>query len=56
MPPPSTGSGERIGQGRENVKRFLIENQDIYERIYQKTREALGFVKKEVEEVVEEAK
>ena len=25
--------GERIGQGRENVKRFLGENQDIRERI-----------------------
>ena len=38
--------GERIGQGRENVKRFLGENQDIYDDIYQKSREALGFVKK----------
>ncbi len=25
--------GERIGQGRENVKRFLDENQDIRDRI-----------------------
>jgi len=39
--------GERIGQGRENVKRFLKDNQDIYENIYQKSREALGFAKKE---------
>jgi len=39
--------GERIGQGRENVKRFLKENQDIYDNIYQKSREALGFAKKE---------
>jgi recombination protein RecA len=38
--------GERIGQGRENVKRFLSENQDIYDNIHQKAREALGFVKK----------
>ena len=38
--------GERIGQGRENVKRFLGDNQDIYDDIYQKAREALGFVKK----------
>ena len=38
--------GERIGQGRENVKRFLDDNQDIYDDIYQKAREALGFVKK----------
>jgi len=38
--------GERIGQGRENVKRFLEDNQDIFDDIYQKAREALGFVKK----------
>ncbi len=49
-------NGERIGQGRENVKRFLKENQDIYDSLYQKAREALGFVKKEPEAVVEEAK
>jgi len=55
--------GERIGQGRENVKRFLAENQDMYDDIYQKCREALGFADKEVdkeagkeaEEVVEKA-
>jgi recombination protein RecA len=35
-------SGERIGQGRENVKRFLIENSDIYDDIYQKVRESTG--------------
>ena len=34
--------GERIGQGRENVKRFLNENADIYDDIYQKIREAAG--------------
>ena len=48
--------GERIGQGRENVKRFLAENQDMYDDIYQKCREALGFAKKEAEEVVKETK
>jgi len=60
--------GERIGQGRENVKRFLAENQDMYDDIYQKCREALGFAEKEAgkeagketgkeaEEVVEKAK
>jgi len=42
--------GERIGQGRENVKRFLAENQDMYDDIYQKAREALGFAEKEAEE------
>ena len=48
--------GERIGQGRENVKKFLAENTDIYDDIYQKAREALGFVKKETKEVLEETK
>ena len=47
--------GERIGQGRENVKRFLAENQDMYDDIYQKCRVALGFVKKEAEPVAETA-
>ena len=48
--------GERIGQGRENVKRFLRDNQDIYDSIYQKSREALGLAKKEAEKITEEAK
>ena len=47
--------GERIGQGRENVKRFLFENKDIYDRIYQKVRGTLDFTKKETEEVQEAA-
>jgi len=34
--------GERIGQGRENVKVFLIDNPDIFEKIEQKVREQLG--------------
>ncbi len=34
--------GERIGQGRENVKIFLIDNQDIFEKIEIKVREELG--------------
>ncbi len=48
--------GERIGQGRENAKRFLKDNQDIYDSIYQKSRVALGLVKKEAEEITEKAK
>ena len=35
-------NGERIGQGRENVKRFLNDNTDIYDDIYRKIREAAG--------------
>jgi recombination protein RecA len=34
--------GERIGQGRENVKLFLIDNQDIFEKIEFLVREKLG--------------
>ncbi|MCP3942513.1 MAG: recombinase RecA [Desulfobacteraceae bacterium] len=36
--------GERIGQGRENVKIFLMNNSDIFEKIETKVREALGIV------------
>ena len=34
--------GERIGQGRENVKAFLLDNPDIFETIETKVRGALG--------------
>jgi recombination protein RecA len=37
--------GERIGQGRENVKRFLAENDDIAATIYSRIREKLGLAK-----------
>ncbi len=49
-------AGERIGQGRENVKRFFVENKDVFEDIYSKIRETLGFVKKEDEKASEETK
>jgi recombination protein RecA len=49
-------AGERIGQGRENVKRFFVENKDVFEDIYSKIRETLGFVKKENEKASEETK
>lgn len=32
----------RLGQGRENVKRFLMENPDLYNEIELKVRNALG--------------
>ncbi|HLR65244.1 MAG TPA: recombinase RecA [Pseudogracilibacillus sp.] len=31
--------GERLGQGRENAKQFLLQNPDIYEEIYRKVRD-----------------
>jgi len=37
--------GQRIGQGRENVKRFLTENQDIQERIAHLVMEKTGLGK-----------
>ena len=39
--------GERIGQGRQNVIKFLKENPDIYNSVSGKLKEALGLSKKE---------
>lgn len=36
--------GERLGQGRENAKQFLRENEDILEEIERKIREEVGLV------------
>jgi recombination protein RecA len=44
---------QRIGQGRENARRFLIENPDIRERIAQAVYEAKG-LKRAVPAVVED--
>ena len=44
--------GERLGQGRENVKNFLKENVDLRTAIEEKVRKALGMVVKEVAEPV----
>jgi recombination protein RecA len=40
--------GERIGQGRENAKVFLIQNETIREEIEGSIKEKLGFTKKKV--------
>lgn len=37
---------ERLGQGRENVKKYLIEDQDLLKKINKQVREALGLIKK----------
>ena len=42
--------GERIGQGRQNVKKFLENNPDIYNSALIKVKEALGLSKKKQEE------
>jgi len=39
-------NGERIGQGRENVKSFLKDNPDIYATLNQRVRETVGIDKK----------
>jgi recombination protein RecA len=43
--------GERLGQGRENVKNFLKENIDVRSAIEEKVRRALGMVKEAPEAV-----
>ena len=37
--------GERLGQGRDNVKNMLKENRDLLERIEADVKQELGFVK-----------
>jgi recombination protein RecA len=41
-------SGERLGQGRENVKQFLKDNPEIFRSIEAKVRKELGLVTEEV--------
>ena len=43
--------GERLGQGRENVKNFLKENVDLRSAIEEKVRKALGMTKETPEPV-----
>ena len=47
--------GDRIGQGRDNVREFLKQNNDISEKIEQQIRIARGIVKTEQVEEVEVA-
>ena len=35
--------GDKIGQGRENVKSYLKTNQDLFDEIEQKVRDLMGF-------------
>ncbi len=41
---------ERLGQGRENVKRFLLQNPDMVKDIDRRVRESLGFIAVETRE------
>jgi recombination protein RecA len=36
--------GERIGQGRENVKKFFKENPDLFNRLMERVKAAIGLV------------
>ena len=36
-------NGNKIGQGRENAKQYLKNNQEIFEEISEKVREHYGF-------------
>ncbi len=47
-------SGERIGQGRENAKRFLSDNADTCDKLFVRVREAMGLSKKQAQEDVAE--
>ncbi|MCF8069162.1 MAG: recombinase RecA [Desulfobacterales bacterium] len=47
--------GERIGQGRENVKAFFKENPDVYEKALEKVKAGLGLTGQSKEESAEEA-
>ena len=35
-------NGERVGQGRENAKKFFAENNELYEEVLGKVKESLG--------------
>ncbi|MFC1811525.1 recombinase RecA [Thermodesulfobacteriota bacterium] len=48
--------GERIGQGRQNVQNFLKENQDMYNAVLTKVKEALGLSEKQDEKVQDDSK
>ena len=48
-------NGERLGQGKENVKAHLEENPDLLAEIEQKLRNALGFGEKVEEEAPEDS-
>jgi recombination protein RecA len=49
-------NGERIGQGRENVKRFFKENNALFEDLYEKVRVAVGLTAAPEEDVQTESK
>ncbi|MEJ2155482.1 MAG: recombinase RecA [Desulfobacteraceae bacterium] len=49
-------NGERIGQGRENVKNFLKDNPDLFADLSEKVRDAVGLAGKSETAEADEAK
>ena len=45
---------DRLGQGRENVKNFIAEDPELFERIEKDVKVALGFIKPDKEEKAKE--
>jgi recombination protein RecA len=45
--------GERLGQGRENVKSMLKENTELRDRIENEVKVVLGFAQPEVAQVAQ---
>ncbi|MBR4755094.1 MAG: DNA recombination/repair protein RecA, partial [Lachnospiraceae bacterium] len=37
-------NGEKIGQGRENAKKYLVDNPEVAEEVDRKVREKLGLI------------
>ena len=48
-------NGERIGQGRENVKKFFQDNPDLFEAVDVKVREAVGLLPPAADEKAEKS-
>jgi recombination protein RecA len=46
---------ERLGQGRENARQFLKENEEVRERIISEVHEKLGFTEPVEDEGIAEA-
>jgi len=44
-------NGERLGQGRENVKQFLKDNPEVFKSIDEKVRKELGLTREAIEAV-----
>ena len=45
-------NGERLGQGRENVKQFLKDNPEVFKSIDDKVRKELGLTRDSMPEAV----